>query len=208
MLTLHHLNTSRSSRVIWLFEELDIPYELIRYERDATMRAPRELAAVHPLGKAPILQDGSLTLAESASILAYVNERHGGGRLAPTPGTADAAIHDEWLQYAESSAALPIMMTLLGAMTGGLPDGLRGFVTPEVAKTLDYIAERVETGPYLMGEQFTIADIQHSYLLEAAGSMGLLADHPAIGAYLERLKARPAYARTIEVGGPMTMSRG
>jgi glutathione S-transferase len=204
MITLHHLNFSRSTRVLWLLEELGIDYDLVRYERTPGFRAPETLSEVHPLGKAPVLQDDDLTLAESATILAYLAGRYGDGRFMPTPGTADAAIHDEWLQYGESSAGLPIMMTLLGGMLGGLPDHISRFTTPELKKAFDYIEARLGAGgPYLMGETFTIADIQLAYMLDVAESSGMLGGHPALGAYLSTLKARPALVRALEIGGPM-----
>jgi glutathione S-transferase len=204
MITLHHLNFSRSTRVLWLLEELGIDYDLVRYERTAGFRAPDTLKEAHPLGKAPVLQDDDLTLAESATILAYLAQRYGDGRFVPAAGTADAAIHDEWLQYGESSAGLPIMMTLLGGMLGGLPDHISRFTTPELKKAFDYIEGRITSGgPYLMGETFTIADIQLAYMIDVADSSGMLGGHPALGAYLATLKQRPALARALEIGGPM-----
>jgi glutathione S-transferase len=207
MLTVHHLNFSRSFRILWLLEELQLPYELVRYERDASFRAPASLKAVHPLGKAPIVQDDELTLAESASILSYLDRKYGGARLSPPEGTPEAAIHDEWLHYVESSAAFPIMMTVIGKMMGGLPEGLGKFSEPEVAKTFAYIAEGVGEGPYLMGAKLTLADIQMSYLLATAESAGLLKDQPVVSAYFERLKAVPGYQKAIEIGGPLSPPR-
>ena len=207
MLTLHHLNYSRSIRVIWLLEELGIEYDLVKYERDANFRAPAELKAIHPLGKAPILVDDALTLAESASILAYVDERYGDRRFSPPVDSDAAAIHDEWLQYVESSASLPIMMTMLGKRMGGLPDGLAKFTAPEVTKTLDYIASGVGDGPYLMGEALMLADIQMCYMLAIAESSGLLVEHPIVQAYLDRLRARPAFTAATEIGGPLMPAR-
>lgn len=204
MITLHHLNFSRSTRVLWLLEELGVPYALKTYARDASFRAPAELRAVHPLGKAPILADDDIVLAESATILRYLEATYGDGRLIPAPGTQDRAIHDEWLDFAESSAGLPIMITLLGAMTGGLPNGLAGFTAPELAKTLDYIADRVTGRDYLMGDRLTLADIQISYLLAALRRAGQLRAYPAVTAYLERLEATPGLTRAIAIGGPMT----
>jgi glutathione S-transferase len=209
MITLHHLNFSRSTRVLWLLEELGIDYDLIRYERTAGFRAPDTLKDVHPLGKAPVLQDDDLTLAESATILAYLAQRYGDGRFTPAAGTTDAAIHDEWLQYGESSAGLPIMMTLLGGMLGGLPETMSRFTTPELKKAFDYIESRITSaGPYLMGETFTIADIQLAYMIDVAESSGMLGEHPALSSYLATLKARPALSRAIEIGGPMHPRRG
>ena len=203
MITVHHLNFSRSFRVLWLMEELGLEYRLERYERDKSFRAPVSLKAIHPLGKAPVIQDGDLTIAESASILAYVNERYGDGKLAPAAGSDAAATHDEWLQYVESSAAFPIMLTLVGGMTGGLPDKLAGFAGQGTAKTLDYIAAAVAPGPYLMGEALTLADIQMCYLLAIADHAGLLDEQPAVAAYLERLKTLPSFVKALETGGPM-----
>ena len=207
MLVVHHLNSSRSTRVLWLLEELGVEYKLVRYQRDAHMRAPAALKDVHPLGKAPVIQDGDLMLAESAAILRYINDSYGEGRFAPPVGSTEAATHDEWLQYAESSAGLPIMVTLLGGLTGGLPDGLKGFIQPELAKTLDYISDGMTPGPFLMGEDFTLADIQMSYLLILAESTGLLGDHPRIIEYLRHVETRPAFAKAIEVGGPIPLPR-
>ncbi len=207
MLTLHHLNYSRSIRVIWLLEELGIEYDLVKYERDANFRAPPELKAIHPLGKAPVLVDGDLTLAESAPILAYIDERYGERRFSPPVDSDAAAVHDEWLQYVESSAALPIMMTSLGKRMGGLPDGLAKFTGPEVTKALDYIGTGVGDGPYLMGERLMLADIQMCYILAIAESAGLLGDHPDVAAYLDRLRARPAFVAATEIGGPLMAPR-
>jgi glutathione S-transferase len=203
MITVHHLNFSRSNRVIWLLEELGIPYELVKYERDGSFRAPAALKAIHPLGKAPVVADDGLVLAESAVILTYINDRHGGGRFAPKPGTQKRVLHDEWLHYVESSAAFPIMMTLIGNMMGGLPDGLWRFARSEVKKALDYTASGLTTAPFIAGEGFTIADIQFAYPLENAQQAGLLDDYAVLRSYLARLKKRSAYAKAIEIGGPM-----
>lgn len=209
MITVHHLNFSRSTRVLWLMAELGVEYQLVRHERDQNFRAPASLKAVHPLGKAPVLQDDDLTIAESASILAYVNTRYGDGRLAPATGTVEAAVHDEWLQYVESSAAFPIMMTLIGGMTGGLPVKLAGFAQDGVARTLDFIASRLGNGAYLMGDELMIADIQMGYMVAIADYAGLLGDRRILSAYLGQLMARPALAEALEVGGPMVPpSRG
>jgi glutathione S-transferase len=203
MITVHHLNFSRSTRVLWLLEDLGLDYRLVAYERDASFRAPPELKAVHPLGKAPVIEDGDLKLAESAPILRYIDGRYGEGRFSPAAGTDEAALHEEWLHYAESSAGVPIMMTIIGGMLGGLQPRLDAFIQPQLARTLDYMSEAVAAGPYLMGERFTLADIQMSYLLVMARHADLLGDHPSLTAYLDRLEARPAFIKATEVGGPM-----
>ncbi len=203
MVVVHHLNFSRSHRVIWLLEELGLPYRLVRHERDANFRAPPALMQVHPLGKAPVIQDGDLTLGESAVILGYIDTRYGEGRHAP-PRDSDAWFeHEEWLQYAESTAAFPIMVKRIGVITGGLSERMERFVDPTLAKTLRHIADRMSGRDYLMGDALTLADVQMAYPLEMARSMGLLQDYPAIADYLARLAARPAFMRAIEIGGPM-----
>ncbi len=207
MITLHHLNFSRSTRVIWLLEEIGIEYNLVAHQRGADFRAPPALKAVHPLGKAPVIEDGDLKLAESGAILRYIDSHYADGRFSPTEGSQDGAVHDEWLQYVESSAALPIMMLMIGGMAGGLPEGLAGFAQPELQKTLDYIERSVAAGPYLMGDQFTLADIQMSYMLDLADSAGMLTGRDGLKTYLERAKARPAFAKAVEVGGPMAYPR-
>jgi glutathione S-transferase len=207
MIILHHLNFSRSTRVLWLLEELGLDYQLVHYQRGAGFRAPESLKAVHPLGKAPVIQDGDLVLAESAIILSYINDRRGEGRFAPPVGGDARLIHDEWLQYVESSAAFPIMITLIGHMIGGLSDRMGQFAGPELNKAFDYIAAGIGDGPYLTGEAFTIADIQMAYLLDVAHGAGMLAGKSGLVAYLDRVKARPAFVRAIEIGGPMTPPR-
>ncbi|QJU60178.1 glutathione S-transferase family protein [Sphingomonas sp. AP4-R1] len=204
MITLHHLNFSRSTRILWLLEELGLDYEVKAYVRDRTFRAPPELAVVHPLGKAPILVDDGLVLAESATILRYLESKYGDGRFVPAAGTSDRAIHEEWLDYVESSAALPAMFTLLGAKTGGLSAGLAGFAGPELAKALTLISDRVKGRDYLMGDRLTLADIQMSYLVAALRNIGQLEGYPAVSAYLERLEATAGLRKAIEIGGTMT----
>jgi glutathione S-transferase len=204
MITVHHLNFSRSTRVLWLLEELGLKYELIAYERDQNFRAPAALAAVHPLGKAPILVDDDLVLAESGTILRYLEQKYGDGRLVPAPGTPDRAVHDEWLDFVESSAALPAMLTLLGAKTGGLSAGLASFTAPELQKALTYISDRVADRTYLMGDRLTLADIQMSYLLAALRNARQLDAFPAVAAYLGRLEDTAGLKKASEVGGPMS----
>ena len=206
MLTLHHLETSRSSRAIWLLEELGVDYELVTHQRNAQRRAPPELKAVHPLGKAPTIVDGDLVLTESATILRYIAEYYGDGRFMPPAGTSARAIHDEWLDYAESSLMMPLMINLMGRMTGGLPEALQGFAKPELDKALDYIAAGVGEGPFLMGHMLTLADMQMSYCLAMAEAGGFLEGRPVLAAYWQRLQNQPGFKRTVEIGGPLMIS--
>jgi glutathione S-transferase len=203
MLIVHHLNYSRSSRVLWLAEELRVPYEIKRYERDSNFRAPTALKELHPFGKAPVIQDGDLMLAESATILTYINERHGDGRLSPPSGSDAAYVHDEWLQFVESSAGLSIMSTAIGGLMGGLPQGFGGWMSAEVKVALTYLSDRIAERTYIMGDMLTLADVQMSYMILTAQNVGLLADFPHVAAYLSRLEARPAYVKAALIGGPM-----
>ena len=147
--------------------------------------------------------DDDLVLAESSAILTYINDHYGAGQFAPKAGTDRRFTHDEWLQYVESSAAFPIALTVIGGRLGGLSDGLKSFAEPEVANSLNYISSALQKGPYIMGEGFTIADIQFAFPLEIARSAGMLVDYGILRDYLARLAERPAYIKAIEVGGPM-----
>lgn len=206
MLTLHHLETSRSSRIIWLLEALGADYKLVTHKRGPDNRAQADLAAIHPLGKAPTLVDGDLVLVESATILRYVAERHG-GRFMPQSGTDARARHDEWLDYVESSFMPPLMMKLFGLM-GGLPELLEKYASGEFTKAASYIGKGVGEKPFLMGDEVTLADMQLSYCLGMAEMGGFLQDQAPLAAYWERLQADPGFKLMIEVGGPLMLARG
>jgi glutathione S-transferase len=208
MITLHLLAYSRAIRIVWLLEALGVEYEIVRYERDEEMRAPPELKAVHPLGKSPVIVDGDLTLAESATILRYIHDRHGEGRFTPPAGSAAHALHEEWLDFVESSAALPVLVALLDTMRGGVGPTMQGFAGPMLQSTLAYIAQGIGDKPFLMGDEVMLADIQLSYLLVAADAIGALAGHPQVAAYCRRLQAHPGFVRAVEVAGPMMAPRG
>jgi glutathione S-transferase len=203
MIVLHHLAYSRSTRIIWALEELNLPYRLVRYDRTPEFKAPAALADIHPLGKAPAIEDGTLALGESSVILNYVNAKYGHGRLAPPTGTDAHAVHEEWLQYVESTAAFPIMTMVIGKRTGGLSEKMNGFFATPLRRTLTRISAAVENTPFLMGDALMLADIQMSYTLEMANHGGLLTEHPAVVDYLARLKAQPGCVKAFEIGGPM-----
>ena len=197
MLTVHHLNDSRSDRILWLLEELDVPYQIVRFERDATRRAPAALAEVHPLGKAPVIKDGELVLAESGAIVEYLIERHGGGRLVPRAGTDAWGLYLHWLHFAEGSAMLPLLLDLflgMGLIPGGKESPVGGFVRAELARLFDYVDRELGDKPYLLGA-FTAADVMMGFPLELAARQGQLEAWPRLLAYVERLRERPAYAR-------------
>ena len=204
MLTLHHLERSRSSRIIWLLEALGVEYELVTHKRGPDMRAGADLKAVHPLGKAPTIVDGDLVLVESASILRYIADHYGHGRFMPPPGSIARAKHDQWLDYAESSLMPPLLLSLMGRIGGGLPPAVERFATPELAKALDYLGKSV-SGPYLLGTELTLADLQMSYCFALLGAGGFLADRPELNTYWQLLQTEPGFKRMIGIGGPLIM---
>jgi glutathione S-transferase len=222
-IVVHHLNNSRSQRVLWLLEELGLPYEIKRYQRDPkTMLAPPELRAVHPLGKSPVIEDGGLKLAESGAILEYLAERYGEGRLIPAAGTPERLRYIYWMHYAEGSLMPPLLMKLVFRRieTGPMPFFARpiargiarrvldGFVEPNIARHLDFMESELAQRPWFAGGEFTAADIQMSFPLEAAAARGGLdAGRPKLMGLLERSHARPAYRRAIEAGGPYELLR-
>jgi glutathione S-transferase len=216
MIVVHHLNNSRSQRVLWLLEELGVPYEVKRYERDAaTMLAPPELRAIHPLGKSPVITDGDQTLAETGAIVEYLVETHGQGRLVPPAGSAERLRYTYWLHYAEGSAMTPLLLklvfTALPARAPGLLRGLvkaiaakaqSGFVDPQLKSHIDYWDAELSKSEWFAGPDFTAADIMMSFPLEAAVARAGAASRPKVVAFLERIHARPAYRRALERGGP------
>jgi glutathione S-transferase len=217
VITVHHLNNSRSQRVLWLLEELALPYEIRHYERDANGLAPKSLEAVHPLGKSPVITDDGLTIAESGAILEYLVERHGGGRMAPRPGTPERLRYTYWMHYAEGSAMPPLLMKLVFDRVGNGPmpffvkpiaKGIaakvnRVFLGPQIRRHLDFMESSLKESPWFAGETFSAADIQMSFPVEAAQARaGLDARRPRLMDWLTRIRARPAYRRALERGGP------
>jgi glutathione S-transferase len=202
MITVHHLNESRSQRILWLLEELETPYEIKSYTRDATTNlAPPELTAVHPLGKSPVITDGALTIAESGAAVDYLMRRHGRGKLTPPPGEAAYEKHQEWLHYAEGSAMLPLMIQLYTMRLGDAAAPLQPRIDSEIANHLGYVERSLAGRDYLMGPDLTAADVQMSFVGEVGRAFGRLADKPNLNGWVERLHARPAYKRAIERGG-------
>jgi glutathione S-transferase len=206
MITVHHLNYSRSTRILWLLEELGEPYEIMTYERDSrTLRAPKSLATVHPLGRAPVIQDGARTLAESGAIIEYLIDKYGHGRLAPARASAEWPVYLEWLHFAEGSAMTWLLLDLLGGFTGGLSPALKAIIDPEIAKTLAYLSASMTAAGFLVGASLTGADIQMFYVLEMARMVKRLSGYPILETYLKALEQRPAYRRAIERGGPVAL---
>lgn len=218
MIIVHHLNNSRSQRVLWLLEELGLDYELRRYERDpATMLAPPELRAIHPLGKSPVISDGDNVLAESGAILEYLVETYGQGRLVPPPGTPERLRYRYWMHYAEGSAMPPLLLKLVFDRVGKAPmpffarpvaraiaaKARDSFIQPQIDLHLDFMEGELERSTWFAGDAFTAADVQMSFPLEAAAARGGLdVLRPRLMEYLARIHARPAYQRALARGGP------
>lgn len=221
MITVHHLNNSRSQRILWLLEELGLAYDIKRYQRDPdTMLAPESLRKVHPLGKSPVITDGDLTLAESGAIVEYLVNRYDKGNLSPAPNTDEKLRYTYWLHYAEGSAMPPLLLKLVFDMLEDkTPFFLRkatraitkraksGFISPQVSLHLDYVNAELTEHPWFVGNSFTAADIQMSFPLEqAAGGGEVDPKRPAIRDFLDRIHARPAYQKALERGGEYNLS--
>lgn len=224
MITVHHLENSRSQRVLWLLEELALPYEIRQYKRDPqTMLAPPELRAVHALGKSPVISDGPRVVAESGAIIEYLVERHGGAHLMPPPGSDEHLRYRYWLHFAEGSAMPPLLLKLIFSRVASAPmpffvrpiargiaaKVLAGFVDPNLRTQLDFMEAELGRSAWFAGPQFSAADIQMSFPLEAARQRaGLDASRPRLHAFLQRIHARPAYQRARDRGGPYSFAAG
>ena len=223
MIIVHHLNNSRSQRVLWLLEELGLDYEVRRYQRNAkTMLAPPELRAVHPLGKSPVIEDAGQVLAESGAIVEYLAERYGEGRLVPPAGTPERLRYRYWLHFAEGTAQPPLLLKLLFDRLdkGPMPFFVRPvaraiaqrakdtFIQPNIDRNLDFMERELAKSEWFAGAGFSAADVQMSFPLEAAVVRGGLdAKRPRLMGFLERIHARPAYRRAIDKGGEYALLR-
>ena len=216
MIIVHHLADSRSQRVLWLLEELGLEYEVRRYERDpATMLAPAELKAIHPLGKSPVLDDSDVRVAETGAIIEYLLDTHGAGRLRPASGSADRLRFTYWMHYAEGSAMPPLLLKLVFSQLPKRAPGLvkpivngivraanKSFIDPQLKTHADYWNSELGRDGWFAGPDFTAADIMMSFPLEAAATrMTVTEGRPNIGAFLERIHARPAYQAALKRGG-------
>ena len=208
MLVVHHLNDSRSQRILWLLEELGAPYEIKRYQRDATTRlAPPELVAIHPLGKSPVVTDDGRTVHESGAIIDYIIRRHGGGRMAPALGSDAYETYNQWLHYAEGSAMLPLMLFMYVGRLGEAGAPLHPRIESELANHLGYIDGALAGREWLVGDGPTGADINLSFVGEITGVYGRFPQYPNIQAWVERFQARPAYKAALEKGGTYSFAR-
>ena len=222
MITVHHLENSRSQRILWLLEELGLAYEIRHYKRDPkTSLAPPELLQVHPLGKSPVITDGDLTLAESGAIVEYLVERYGKGELAPKAGSPERLRYTYWLHFAEGTAMPPLVMKLIfnriehapmpffaRPIARGIAQKVkRGMIDPNLARIVEHIEAELGKSEWLAGGAFTAADILMSFPIEAAAARGAGERKPRMARFLERIHARPAYQRALEKGGKLEILR-
>ena len=219
MITVHHLNNSRSQRILWMLEELGVPYEVKRYEREPSMQAPASLRAVHPLGKSPVITDGDKTLAESGAIIEYLGDTYGPGKLAPALGTPERLHYTYFLHYAEGSLMPLLFMKLVfGRIPSRLPFFMRPvgraiskganktLLDPQIGNHFMFLESELSKRAWFAGAEFTAADIQMSFPLEAASARApIIRQMPKLSAWLDRIQARPAYKRALEKGGPYTL---
>jgi glutathione S-transferase len=202
MIEVHHLNNSRSQRVLWCLEELGVDYEIVKHTRDPqTNLAPKSLEAIHPLGKAPLLRDDGRLMFESGAILDYLVRKYGKGRLAPSQGSEDWLRYNEWLHYAEGSAMLPVMMKLYLARLGEAAGPLLPRVHGEIDRHFGFLDAELAHRDYFAGNEFSAADIQLTFVIQAARMLYGLQKFPKLAAFLERVQARPAYQRATARGG-------
>lgn len=223
MITVHHLNNSRSQRILWLLEELGLEYEIKRYQRDpATMLAPPSLREVHPLGKSPVITDDGQTVAESGAIVEYLIGRYGNGRLIPAANSPERLRYTYWLHFAEGTMQPQLLLKLLfnriekGPMPFFVRPVARGishkvkstFIDPNLMRQFDYVEAELRRSEWFAGAELSGADVQMSFPLEAAASRGGLdARWPKIMSFLERIHARPAYRKAIERGGEYALMK-
>ena len=202
MIIVHHLNDSRSQRILWLLEELGLTYDIQRYRRDAQTRlAPPELKAVHPLGKSPVISDDGRVIIESGAIIDYIIRHHGGGRLQPDPASPAYDDYAQWLHFAEGSAMLPLLLKLYVSRLGDAASPLTPRIESEIANHLGYMDASLAGRDYLLGSELTGADIQLSFVGEIAGARANRAAYPNVDAWVKRFQARPAYQAALTRGG-------
>jgi glutathione S-transferase len=205
MVVVHHLNNSRSQRILWLLEELGEPYEIKFYQRDATTNlAPPELKGVHPLGKSPVIEDGNLRIAESGAAVDYLVRTYGGGSLQPAE--KDRERYLEWLHYAEGSAMLPLMLRFYTLRLGEAGAPLADRINSEANNHLTYVEGALEGRPFLMGDELTGADVQMSFVGEVGRALSYLGDKPNLAGWVDRLHERPAFQRGLEKGGAYNLA--
>jgi glutathione S-transferase len=206
-ITVHHLNNSKSQRVLWALEELGLDYEIVFYKRNPGF-APAEMKQVHPLGKAPAVVIDGVVMAESGAIVEYLVDRHGAGTLAPDRSSPHYGHYLEMMHYPEGSFSMPVVFPLFIGAFGVQSEAFQGYAEQQIALQLDYVSGLLTGHDYLVEDRFTAADLQIAFILQTARGLGFLADRPDLMAYVARLEDRPAYKRAIEKGGPFDLSFG
>ena len=207
MITVHHLADSRSQRILWLVEELGIPYELKKYPRFQNQFSPPEYQALHGLGKSPVITDGARTIAESGAIIEYILEVYGNGRMRPQAGSDDWVRYIQWMHLIEGSVMLPYILNIYVGMLGEAGVPLHGRVHGEVDKHFQFLETEMTGRDFVVGNDLTGADFQLTFLLEGSELSEMLGPYPALHRYLKRMQDRPAYKRALEVGGSYDMRR-
>lgn len=203
MITVHHLNNSRSHRVLWLLEELGLDYELVIHQRDATTNlAPPALLDIHPLGKSPVIVDGGEVIIESGAIIEHLTRVHGGGKLAPAMDTPEYTQYSQLLHYAEGSVMLPLMLRMYTSRLGEGGAPLQDRINAESDNHVGYLNSLLEGQDYFLGDELSAADIQLSFAVEVANVQSAMEGFANLKGFLERIKARPAYKAALERGGP------
>jgi glutathione S-transferase len=202
-LIVHHLNNSRSQRILWLLEELGVHYEIRHHQRDAvTNLAPPSLIAIHPLGKSPIIEDAGLIVFESGAITEYLCERHGGNHLVPVRGTDDHVRYLEWLHFAEGSAMTPILLRLYTARLGDAAAPLQPRISQQLESHFQFMEDTIQPSGFFVGEGLTGADIMLIFAAEIAVAQGFGERMPKLAAFVKMIHARPQYQAALEKGGP------
>ncbi|WP_425063945.1 glutathione S-transferase family protein [Pyruvatibacter mobilis] len=207
MIIIHHLNNSRSQRILWLLEELGAEYEIKFYQRNEINRAPPELKQAHPLGKSPIIEDGNFKIAESGAAVDYLIRTHGGGKFMPAMGTDSYERYNEWMHYAEGSAMVPLLMKLFTSLLGEGGEPIQPIIDAEIDLHLGYMESQLGDNLFFVGDDLTGADIMLTFIVEAAESRIGLKNYPKLEAYAARMHDRPAYQRGLEKGGPYELIR-
>ncbi|MDB5397029.1 MAG: glutathione S-transferase [Rhodospirillales bacterium] len=206
-IVVHHLNNSKSQRILWVLEELGLDYEIKFYQRNPGF-APPEMKQVHPLGKAPAVEIDGSVMAESGAIVEYLVDRHGAGKLAPDRASPQYGHYLEMMHYPEGSFSMPVVFPLFIGAFGVKSDAFQAYAESQIALQLDYVSLLLTGYDYLVDNRFTAADLQITFILQTARGLGFLGARPVLGDYLDRLEARPAYKKAIEKGGPFDLSFG
>jgi glutathione S-transferase len=203
VIEVHHLNNSRSQRILWLLEELELPYEIVHYQRDATTNlAPESLKKIHPLGKSPVVKDGETVVIESGAILEYLVGKYGNGRLAPSASSPDYVRYLQFLHYAEGSAMLPVMLRLYVGRLGEAGAPLAPRIASEIETHMGWLDSELAGRTWFVGDALTAADIQLSFAIQATRLLYGLGHFPNLERFLQQIHQRPAYKRSLERGGP------